>query len=145
MLFNEKERCQCSTAFSLECTYHCPDKEIVQRGKIVLLWRKVIARGSWRGGGGGYKSHFPAQIFPKSHFPAWFLAKSQSQQWNFREIPVHGKSKLNIACMCSECARFQTGLFLVCLVALRTKRHGNWTLSVYGTSEYVRYIWALYK
>ena len=49
--------------------------------------------GSWKGGG-GYKSHFPAQILSKSHFPAWFSAKSQSQQWNFREIPVHRKSKL---------------------------------------------------
>ena len=50
----------------------------------------VICWGSWRGG----KIHFPAQILSKSHFSAWFLAKSQSQQWNFREIPVHRKSKL---------------------------------------------------
>ena len=35
----------------------------------VLKHNKRVLKGRG-GGGGGYKSHFPAKILPKSHFPA---------------------------------------------------------------------------
>ena len=55
------------------------DEEASYQWNTVLKRKTVIILWVLKGGGGGYKSHFPPKILPKSHFPANFLSKSQSQ------------------------------------------------------------------